>query len=147
MIRQIIASTGADVDVNDDGSVVISGTKDGVAKAVDWVTGLTRDVSVNEEFEGEVKRLLPFGAFVEILPGKEGMVHVSQMATGFVNSPEDVVKIGQKVKVRVMEIDDQRRINLSMLFGEDAKKAPAREPREHRSFDRPRRPFDRRRRF
>ncbi|KKU87849.1 MAG: Polyribonucleotide nucleotidyltransferase [Candidatus Gottesmanbacteria bacterium GW2011_GWA2_47_9] len=147
MIRQIIAATGADVDVNDDGSVFISGSKDGVKKAVDWVTGLTRDVSVDEEFEGEVKRLLPFGAFVEILPGKEGMVHVSQMATGFVNSPEDVVKIGQKVKVRVMEIDDQRRVNLSMLFGEDAKKAPQREPREHRSFDRPRRPFDRRRRF
>ena len=147
MIRQIIAATGADVDVNDDGSVFISGSKDGVNKAVDWVTGLTRDVSVDEEFEGEVKRLLPFGAFVEILPGKEGMVHVSQMATGFVNSPEDVVKIGQKVKVRVMEIDDQRRVNLSMLFGEDAKKAPQREPREHRSFDRPRRPFDRRRRF
>ncbi len=146
MIRQIIAATGADVDVNDDGSVVISGSKDGVKKAVDWVTGLTRDVTVGEEFEGEVKRLLPFGAFVEILPGKEGMVHVSQMATGFVNSPEDVVKIGQKVKVRVMEIDDQRRVNLSMLFGEDAKKAPQREPRG-RSFDRPRRPFDRRRRF
>ena len=148
MIRQIIAATGADVDVNDDGSVVISGSKDGVKKAVDWVTGLTRDVTVGEEFEGEVKRLLPFGAFVEILPGKEGMVHVSQMATGFVNSPEDVVKIGQKVKVRVMEIDDQRRVNLSMLFGEDAKKAPQREPRERRGgFDRPRRPFDRRRRF
>ena len=142
MIRNIIAQTGATVDVEDDGSVMISGVDQlAVQKAVDWVTGLTRDVTVNEEFEGEVKRILPFGAFVEILPGKEGMVHVSQMSTGYVNSPDEVVKLGQKVHVRVMEIDDQHRINLSMLFGEDAKKAPVRERRE--GGDRPRRPFNR----
>lgn len=142
MIRQIIAVTGASVDVEDDGSVMISGTEDAVAKAVEWVEGLTKDVQPGEEYEGEVKRILPFGAFVEILPGKDGMVHVSQMSTGFVGSPNDVVAIGQKVKVRVMEIDDQKRVNLSMLFGEDAKKAPQ---REHREF-RPSRPFDRGRR-
>ena len=131
MIRSIIATTGATVDVEDDGSVMISGIDQvAVQKAVDWVTGLTREVAVDEEFEGEVKRILPFGAFVEILPGKEGMVHVSQMTTGFVSKPEDVVKIGQKVHVRVMEVDDMHRINLSMLFGEDAKKAPVREHRE-----------------
>lgn len=136
MIRNIIAQTGATVDVEDDGSVMISGVDQlAVQKAVDWVTGLTRDVTVNEEFEGEVKRILPFGAFVEILPGKEGMVHVSQMSTGYVNNPEEVVKLGQKVHVRVMEIDDQHRINLSMLFGEDAKKAPER--RERPSGGRP----------
>ncbi len=146
MIRQIIAGTGATVDVEDDGSVMISGTDaTAVTKAVEWVEGLTREVKVGEEFEGEVKRILPFGAFVEILPGKDGMVHVSQMSTGYVNSPEEVVKIGDKVKVRVMEIDDQHRINLSMLFGEDAKKAPV---REHREGDRPQRSFNRgRRRF
>jgi polyribonucleotide nucleotidyltransferase len=142
MIRNIIATTGATVDVEDDGSVMISGIDQlAVQKAVDWVTGLTREVTVNEEFEGEVKRILPFGAFVEILPGKEGMVHVSQMSTGYVNNPEEVVKIGQKVHVRVMEVDDMHRINLSMLFGEDAKKAPVRERRE--GGDRPRRPFNR----
>lgn len=131
MIRNIIATTGATVDVEDDGSVMISGVDQvAVQKAVDWVTGLTRDVTVGEEFDGEVKRILPFGAFVEILPGKEGMVHVSQMSTGFVSKPEDVVKLGQKVHVRVMEVDDMHRINLSMLFGEDAKKAPMRERRE-----------------
>lgn len=139
MIRQIIAVTGATVDVEDDGSVMISGTDAAaVEKAVQWVTGLTKDVQAGEEYEGEVKRILAFGAFVEILPGKEGMVHVSQMSVGFVNDPNDIVKIGQKVKVRVIEIDDMGRVNLSMLFGEDAKKAPApRAPRE----DRPR--FDR----
>ncbi|MCL4200072.1 polyribonucleotide nucleotidyltransferase [Patescibacteria group bacterium] len=126
VIRNIIATTGATVDVNDDGSVFISGTDAAnVQKAVEWVEGLTHDVEAGEEFEGEVKRILPFGAFVEILPGKEGMVHVSQMSVDFVDDPAKVVSIGQKVKVRVMEIDDMHRINLSMLFGEDAKAKPA----------------------
>jgi len=144
VIRMIMAATETTVDVDDDGSVVISGTtEENVNKAVEWVKGLTREVAVNEEFEGEVKRILPFGAFVEILPGKEGMVHVSQMSTGYVNSPDEIVKIGQKVKVRVMEVDEQRRINLSMLFGEDAKKSPPRERREHSGG--PRRSFERKR--
>lgn len=145
MIRQIIAVTGAGVDVEDDGSVMISGMDpDSVQKAVTWVEGLTKEVKAGEEYEGEVKRILPFGAFVEILPGKEGMVHVSQMSTGFVANPNDVVALGQKVKVRVIEIDDQHRINLSMLFGEDAKKVPERRPRPSPG----RRPsFERRRRF
>lgn len=143
MIRQIIAVTGAQVDVEDDGSVIISGPAESVGKAVTRVEGLTHEVKAGEEYEGEVKRILPFGAFVEILPGKEGMVHVSQMSTGFVASPNDVVTIGQKVKVRVIEIDEQHRVNLSMLFGEDAKKIPERGPRP---MHRDRQPFDRRRR-
>ena len=144
VIRQIIAVTGASVDVEDDGSIVIAGSSDAVEKAVTWVQGLTRDVHPGEEYEGEVKRILPFGAFVEILPGKEGMVHVSQMAIGFVRDPSEVVSLGQHVKVRVIEVDDQHRINLSMLFGDDAKKAPTRERQE--GGDRPRRPFERGRR-
>jgi polyribonucleotide nucleotidyltransferase len=144
MIRQIIAQTGATVDVEDDGSVMISGiTEESVQKAVAWVEGLTHDVVPGEEYEGVVKRLMAFGAFVEILPGKEGLVHVSQMATGFVSNPADVVTIGQKVKVRVLEIDDQHRINLSMLFGEDAAKSPP----QKREGGGERRHFDRRRRY
>jgi len=140
MIRNIQASTGTTLDVEDDGSVTISGTdEEGVKKAVEWVEGLTREVKEGEEFEGEVKRMLPFGAFVEILPGKEGMVHVSQMSTGYVNSPEDVVKIGDKVKVRVIKVDEQHRIDLSMLFGEDAEKTPPRERRTGGSGGGPRR--------
>ena len=123
MIKNIIATTGATVDVEDDGSVAVSGTsEEAVQKAIEWVKGLVREVKQGEEFEGEVKRILPFGAFVEVLPGKEGMVHVSKMSTEFVKDPNDVVKIGQKVKVRVVEIDDQGRVNLSMLFGADAEK-------------------------
>ena len=124
VIKNIIATTGAQVDVEDDGTVAISGTDDeSVKKAVEWIKGLVRELGVGEVFEGEVKRILPFGAFVEVLPGKEGMVHVSKMSTEFVKDPNDVVQIGQKVKVRVAEIDEQGRVNLSMLFGEDADKA------------------------
>jgi polyribonucleotide nucleotidyltransferase len=134
IIKNIIATTGASVEVEDDGSVAISGvSQESVQKAVDWVKGLTREIAVGETFEGEVKRILPFGAFVELIPGKEGMVHVSKMSTEFVKDPNDVVQIGQSVKVRVVEIDEQGRINLSMLFGVDAEsKERQREPIEQR---------------
>jgi len=147
MIRHIIASTGAGVDVNDDGSVVISGTsEESVNKAVSWVEGLMHEVKPGEEYEGEVKRIMAFGAFVEILPGKEGLVHVSQMSAGYVDNPENVVALGEKVKVRVVEIDDQKRINLSMLFGDDAAKTPLRSgsdggSRGHRSMGRNRKRY------
>ena len=139
VIKNIIAQTGATVDVEDDGSVTISATfEDSVKQAVTWVQGLTREVKVGEEFEGEVKRILPFGAFVEILPGKEGMVHVSHMSDQFVKNPADVVSIGQKVKVKVIEIDEQGRINLSMYFGpEKRREGPSerRGPDEKPRFD------------
>ena len=123
IIKNIIAQTGAQVDVEDNGTVTISGVDEiAVEKATDWVKNMMREVHPGEIFEGEVKRMLPFGAFVEILPGKEGMVHVSQMAEGFVKNPSDILSIGDKVKVRVIEIDEQGRINLSMKFGPDADK-------------------------
>ncbi|MFH0749497.1 MAG: polyribonucleotide nucleotidyltransferase [Candidatus Gottesmanbacteria bacterium] len=144
MIRQIQTITGAVVDVKDDGSVYVTSIKEeAVKKAVAWIEGLTHEVKAGEEYEGEVKRMMAFGAFVEILPGKEGLVHVSQMSTSFVQDPSSMVEIGQKVKVRVIEIDDQGRVNLSMLFGEDAEKAPPRSERRSEGGDRPRRPFNR----
>jgi polyribonucleotide nucleotidyltransferase len=128
VIKSIIAETGAAVDVEDDGSINISAPdSQSVDQAIEKIRSLTQDIEVGQSFEGEVKRIQPFGAFVEIAPGKDGLVHVSRMATNFVNDPSEVVKIGQKVKVRVIEIDDRGRINLSMLFGADAKKAPSRE--------------------
>lgn len=131
IIKSIIAETGAMVDVEDDGSVAVSGTtEEQVEKAVKWIQGLTREVTPGETFEGEVKRILPFGAFVEILPGKEGMVHVSKMSHEFVNNPKDIVEIGQKVKVKVAEIDEQGRINLTMLM--DDKPGGQREGKEER---------------
>jgi len=123
-IKLIISTTGAQVDVEDDGTVTISGTDaDAVKKGTDWISNMMREVHPGEVFENaEVKRMLPFGAFVEFLPGKEGMVHVSQMADQYVKDPSEVVSIGDKVKVRVVEIDEQGRINLSMKFGPDADK-------------------------
>jgi len=123
MIRRIIEETGAAVDIEDDGSVNISALdQESVERAIAQIQGLTREIEAGEVFEGVVKRVQPFGAFVEVAPGKEGLVHVSQMSTAYVSNPAEVVKLGQKVKVRVTEIDNMGRINLSMLFGEDAKK-------------------------
>lgn len=115
-IKKLIADTGAQIEVDDDGSVSVSAIDDvSINKAVTWVEGFAKDVIGGEIYQGEVKRVLNFGAFVEILPGKEGMVHVSDMGrTDFVKSAEDVVKVGDKVQVRVKEIDSMGRINLSM---------------------------------
>ena len=119
-IRNIIATTGAAVDIDDNGIVTVSGVaEESVKKASDWIKGMTRDVIPGEVFEGEVKRMLPFGAFVEYLPGREGLVHVSKMKRGFVKDPSEVVSIGDRVKVKIEEKDSQGRINLSMLFGDD----------------------------
>jgi polyribonucleotide nucleotidyltransferase len=133
MIKNIIALTGATVDVEDDGFVTIAGSDSGqVQKAKTMVLGIIREVTPGEVFENsEVKRILPFGAFVEFLPGKEGMVHVSKMAAGFVKHPEDVVSLGQKVTVKVLEVDDQGRINLTMLL-DDSGDTGGQQPRESR---------------
>ena len=124
IIRQIINETGVAMDVDDDGKVTISSLeKDGIEKAVEWVKNLTREVQIGEEFLGEVKRIQPFGAFVEILPGKDGLVHVSRMSSSYVKDPNEIVKVGQKVKVKVEKIDDMGKVGLTMLFGEEARKA------------------------
>lgn len=129
MIKKITADSGATVEVEDDGSVNISGTDEAaVDKAVNMVESLIKEVLPGEIYEGEVKRIQPFGAFVEILPGKDGMVHVSDMSEGYVKNPEDIVKIGEKVQVRVKEIDKMGRINLSMNMDPSKDK-----PREERS--------------
>ncbi len=140
VINKIIAETGAAIDINDEGNVTIS-CKDAVAcqKAAEWVEGIVKEPEPGEEYEGTVKRIMNFGAFVEILPGKEGLVHISQLAPQRVENVEDIVKVGQAVKVRVVEVDDQGRLNLSMLFGDDVKNIASQEPR--RDFSRGR--FDR----
>ena len=147
-IRNISATTGATVDVAEDGTVSISSiSEEAVEKAANWVDLITRELHKGEVFEGIVKRIVSFGAFVEIVPGKEGLVHVSEMSTEYVRDPHDVLKIGQTVKVNVKEMDEHGRINLSMLFGERPERTreegPARPPREERPRD-DRREFQRR---
>jgi polyribonucleotide nucleotidyltransferase len=120
-IKKIIADTGANIEIEDDGSVNISSPdKTAVEKAVTIVKGITREIKLGEEFEGTVRRIQPFGAFVELTPGKDGLVHVSQMSVGFVKDPSEVVQLDQKVKVRVIRIDDQKRISLTMLTKEQS---------------------------
>lgn len=140
-IKAIIAQTGADVDIDDNGIVSISGVSaDAVKSASDWITGMTRDVAVGEIFEGTVKRMLPFGAFVEYLPGREGMVHVSKMKAGvFVKDPSEVVAVGDSVRVKIAERDQQGRINLTMILDGDGGGQPDRPQGGggHRNFDRP----------
>ena len=115
-IRGLIAKTSCEINIDEEGNVTISGIdKNKVDEAVESIKNMTRAVEVGETFTGPVKRILPFGAFVEILPGKEGLVHVSKMGTGYVRNPADVVQIGQTVTVRVYQIDNQGRINLQMI--------------------------------
>ena len=107
--------TGCDINIDDNGNVTVAGIdREKVEEAVEHIKNTTREIQVGETFEGTVVRLLPFGAFVELLPGKDGMVHVSKMGRGFVKNPADVVTLGEKVKVRVYQIDQQGRINLEM---------------------------------
>ena len=113
-INKIIAETGADIDVEDDGKVYIAAPSgESGKKAIDWVTRLTKDPEPGEVYVGKVVRLLNFGAFVEILPGKDGLVHISELARERVPSVEDVVEVGDQVIVKVTEIDSLGRLNLS----------------------------------
>lgn len=114
IIKKIIEDTGVSIDIEDDGRVFIAVVdKDAGQKAMQIIENLTRDVEVGGIYLGKVTRLMNFGAFVEILPGKEGLVHISQLARERVAKVEDVVKPGDEVMVKVTEIDRQGRINLS----------------------------------
>ena len=114
VIRQITAETGTQINVEDDGTIQIAATSGEAAqKAIRWIEGLTKDVEVGKEYLGKVTRIMNFGAFVEILPGKEGLVHISQLADYRVPRVEDVVSIGDELMVVVTEIDRMGRVNLS----------------------------------
>jgi polyribonucleotide nucleotidyltransferase len=114
MIRKIVDETKCTIDVSDDGTVLIGSTNaDNAKKAIDWIEKLTKDVEAGSIYTGKVTRLMAFGAFVEILPGKEGLVHISELADYRVPRVEDVVNVGDEVTVLVTEIDRQGRINLS----------------------------------
>jgi len=114
MIRKIIDESGVQIDVEDDGRIFIASTsEEGAKKAVSMIEALTREVEVGAVYTGKVKRIMNFGAFVEILPGKEGLIHISKLAHERVGKVEDVVNIGDEVTVKVTEIDSLGRINLS----------------------------------
>lgn len=126
-IRSIIEKTKVTIDVGDDGKVQIGSTSEEAAQAaIRIIEDLTREAAVGAIYTGKVTRILNFGAMVEILPGKEGLVHISELAAYRVNAVEDVVKVGDEIMVKVIEIDRMGRVNLSRraVFDEQAK-APA----------------------
>jgi len=128
VIKKIIAETNVKIDVEDDGKIFIAAINPADAdKAVKWIERLTQEVEVGKIYTGRVTRLMNFGAFVEILPGKEGLVHISQLAEERVGKVEDVVAVGDEVTVKVTEIDRQGRVNLSRKEVLRADKAKASE--------------------
>jgi len=113
-IRAITDETKATVDIEQDGTVFVGAVDEAAAqRAVQMINDLTREVKVGEIFTGKVVRIMSFGAFVELLPGKDGMVHISELSDHRVDKVEDVVKVGDEITVKVIEIDNQGRVNLS----------------------------------
>ena len=114
VVKGIIEETGVQIDIHEDGNIYIfSMDADGMKKARQRIEDIVRDVEVGEVYKGRVTRLLKFGAFVELLPGKEGLCHISQLARQRIEKVEDVVKVGDELEVKVVEIDDKGRINVS----------------------------------
>jgi polyribonucleotide nucleotidyltransferase len=154
VINKIIADTGVQIDIEQDGRVMVtSNDAEGMKKAVAIIEQLTHEVQAGEQYEGVVVRLEDFGAFVNILPGKDGLVHVSEISWQRVGRPSDVLKMGDKVKVVVKEIDNLGRVNLSMKallpkpegYVEQDARAQSGFPSDKRGFGGPRRPMNNRR--
>ena len=115
-IKGITEQTGAKVDIDDDGTVTISSTDGAKAQqARGIIEGMTKKLSAGDVYVGKVTRIIPIGAFVEFLPGKEGMIHISQLADYRVGKVEDEVSVGEELVVKVREIDGRGRINLTRL--------------------------------
>ncbi|MCG7407444.1 polyribonucleotide nucleotidyltransferase [Paenibacillus sp. ACRRX] len=148
VVNKIIEETGVKIDIEQDGRIFIaSPSQESNERAREIIEGIVREVAVGEVYTGTVKRIEKFGCFVEVLPNKEGLVHVSQLSTERVAKVEDVVAIGDKIEVKVTEIDQQGRINLSRRVllepaGAEGAAAPAPQSRPQRSDrpDRDRRP-------
>jgi len=114
VIKKIVEDTGCEIDTEDDGKIYIRGLDpEMIAKAKEIITNIVSEPEVGKIYHGKVVRIMDFGAFVEIAPGKDGLVHISHLAKTRVNKVEDVVKIGDELDVKLMEIDAQGRLNLS----------------------------------
>ena len=113
-INKITSETGATVDSEDSGLVTVAGENEAIAKAVDWIRGLVEEPEVGKIYEGTVATIKDFGAFVTILPEVDGMLHVSQISGKRIEKVSDVLKVGQKVRVKLVAIDDRGRLSLTM---------------------------------
>ncbi|MDO8536499.1 MAG: polyribonucleotide nucleotidyltransferase [Candidatus Omnitrophota bacterium] len=132
IIKKIIQDTGATVDIDDDGTVQVAGTDPkSIEMAVAIIKGITEEPEVGRVYKAKVKKIMNFGAFVEILPGKEGLVHVSELSDTFVKNVEEVVKLGDEFDVKLTEIDAQGRLNLSKKQADPNYKPGAEKERGH----------------
>jgi polyribonucleotide nucleotidyltransferase len=114
VIRKIVEETGAQIDIEDDGRVFIASTEqEGARRAIDWIKSLTDEVDIGRIYRGKVVRIMPFGAFVEVLPNQDGLVHISKLTDHRVDRVEEVVNVGDEIVVKATEIDSQGRLNLS----------------------------------
>jgi polyribonucleotide nucleotidyltransferase len=139
MVRRIQEETGATVEIEDSGIVHISSvSEEGMNRAMDAIRALTEEVEVGKIYTGTVRRIVDFGAFVEILPGKEGLVRLSQLADYHINRAEDVVAPGDEITVMVIEVDPQGRINLSRRAALSGEMPSAEELEADRPRPRPR---------
>ena len=126
MIRSIVSDTGVKINVEDSGVVSIAAVDEASAKkAIDIITRLTEEVEVGKTYLGTVRKIMDFGAFVEILPGTDGLVHISQLAHHRVKTVADEVKEGEQILVKVLEVDKQGKIRLSRKETMPAPSAPA----------------------
>ena len=117
IINEIIAQTGVNIDIEDSGLVFVTSEKEeGAKKALEWINNLTREVKAGEIFEGIVVKIMDFGAFVELFPNQDGLVHISEISNERVERVSDVLKTGDMVKVKVKKIDEQGRVSLTMRF-------------------------------
>jgi polyribonucleotide nucleotidyltransferase len=147
VIRKIVEETGAKVEIEDDGRVLISATDRTASEAaIERVKAIVEEPEIGKIYQGRVRKIMNFGAFVEVLPGQDGLVHISEIAEGFVNKVEDHLKVGDSVPVKVIAIDDQGKVSLSMTQVKDGEGPPVvreREPRPEgegrRREERPRR--------
>src|SRR5205085_1911035 len=139
VIREIVEKTGAKVDISDDGTVkVASASGESIKAAINWIKSITSEPEVGHVYEGTVVKVMDFGAFVNFFGAKDGLVHISHLASQRVQKTSDVVKEGDKVKVKLLGFDDRGKVRLSMKYvdqqtGEDLEskqKSEREQPRE-----------------
>ena len=130
-IKAIQAESGAELNIEDDGTVnIYAAKKESLDRAVEMVSQMFAEVEVNKTYKGKIVSTTTFGAFIEVLPGKDGLIHISELAEGRVEKTEDVVKVGDEVSAKCIGIDDKGRVKMSIKAAlRDAKKnAAAAEP-------------------
>lgn len=144
VIKGLVEETGADIDVNDDGTIYVAARDARGAEAVDRIKAIVRDVEVGERYHGRVVSIQPFGAFIELIPGKDGLLHISRMAKGRIATVESVLNVGDEIEVVVLEIDDRGKVSLDAIekfdVPEGAEAPPAGPRRDDRGGDHGRKP-------